>query len=592
MNLKNVETITNILNASPIRKYLKNKNNDISIFENEEKVLSDIDNIIQKNKNNLNNKLKVVIMGEVKAGKSTLVNYLVGKKVSFTNVIEATASILEIKYSQDEEIVIKRKDGKELTLKSIDELNRIVGIKEGSKDLIESIDLITIKIDIERLKTITIVDTPGLNTITRDNEEITENYIVNADLVLWVLNSNHLGQSDVDLKIEEVMEYGKPIIGVLNRIDEVDGDYLELINYVECEMGYMFKDIFAVSAKTAWDGYLENSNLKIEESKINSLNEYLECSIEKNADDIKIESALESINSQITRDLYTHKEAYNKLRNVLEKINKDYEELNNFNHKCKLEIDNKLDEWINRKFLQEERDELVRDYKMFNFKNEINEKLNDEILKCEINAIYESLSNHILQQWINNAETINRKESELNINYINSKDISDITNEEEVLKGSIKGGVAGGSAAVALASYSAWLGPAAASVSIGSALVTFVPPLLIAGIVAGSVWKLTGADENHKRNKIDKMISNIKNSVKKDIYPKMIYNLHNISDHYMNICLKDIESIITKYNTSKEEIESMSEDIDKYIRKVDDFVRNNQNECESKIKFERNKVIN
>ena len=44
-------------------------------------------------------KLKLVFVGEVKSGKSTLINRLVGRKVSPTNVLEVTSTIFEIHYS-------------------------------------------------------------------------------------------------------------------------------------------------------------------------------------------------------------------------------------------------------------------------------------------------------------------------------------------------------------------------------------------------------------------------------------------------------------------------------------------------------------
>ena len=59
MDLEKINKITNILNDSPIRIHLKNINN-ISIFENEKVVLNDIDRIIEINKQNFNEQLKIV----------------------------------------------------------------------------------------------------------------------------------------------------------------------------------------------------------------------------------------------------------------------------------------------------------------------------------------------------------------------------------------------------------------------------------------------------------------------------------------------------------------------------------------------------
>lgn len=42
---------------------------------------------------NLQQTLKVFVIGEVKAGKSSLINTLVGQQISPTNILEATASL-------------------------------------------------------------------------------------------------------------------------------------------------------------------------------------------------------------------------------------------------------------------------------------------------------------------------------------------------------------------------------------------------------------------------------------------------------------------------------------------------------------------
>ena len=53
-------------------------------------------------KNKLGQAMNVVVMGEVKAGKSTLLNAIVGKKIAPTDVLEATAAISELYYSEEE----------------------------------------------------------------------------------------------------------------------------------------------------------------------------------------------------------------------------------------------------------------------------------------------------------------------------------------------------------------------------------------------------------------------------------------------------------------------------------------------------------
>ena len=115
---------------------------------------------------NKTNPLKIVIVGEVKSGKSTLVNALLEKDISKTDVLEATSSILEVTYGEKYETKI--------------------------------VDCVTkIYLDLDILKKINIVDTPGLRSITTKNETKTLNYIQNADFIVFVIDATHIGQEDI-----------------------------------------------------------------------------------------------------------------------------------------------------------------------------------------------------------------------------------------------------------------------------------------------------------------------------------------------------------------------------------------------------------
>lgn len=575
MNLEKINEITSILNDSPIRSYLKNTNN-ISFFENEKVILNNIDRIIQINQENLQNPLKIVVLGEVKSGKSTLVNSLIGKKVSYTNVVEATASILEIKYSNQEKILINRADGKNIELKSLNELDNLIDENKKNQEFFGKINKILIETNIDKLREITLVDTPGLNTVTSENEERTENYIANADVILWILNSHHLGQSDVTDKIEEILDYGKPIICVLNRIDEINGDSYELIEYVKSEMGYMFTEVFATSAKKAWDGYYENNLSKIQESNINELYEYILNNIEGNAEKVQIDSIVESIKMQIQKDLYTHRATELRIDTMLQSFKKDIRELNQFNERLKEIINNKIAEWIDTEFFKEEKQLLNNCSNNDEFIKLAEKYTSEDHIQTIVSLEYERLQAYITDEWRNNTEEFIKRQ------YINDIDIVASINQyniigtdntsinNDVIDGVKQGGITAGAIGIGLAGYAAWLGPAAAYVSIGSAVAAFLPPLLIAGALGGAVWKLVGSDKKkiNRYNQIDALVFEIKSVVKKNIINKMKENLYNISDYYLENSSKMITSIIEQCNITSDEIARVKDEINIYITRI------------------------
>lgn len=575
MNLEKINEITSILNDSPIRAHLKNVK-DISIFENEKVILSDIDRIIQINKQNLKEPLKIVVLGEVKAGKSTLVNSLIGKRVSYTNVVEATSAILEIKYNNQEKISINTFSGKNIELKSLNELDNLIDQNKKNHEFFNNINKISIETNMNTLKEITLVDTPGLNTVTNENEERTENYIANADVILWILNSHHLGQSDVASKIDEVLDYGKPIICVVNRIDEINGNSYELVEYVKEEMGYMFTEVFATSAKKAWEGYCENNSSKLKESNINEVYKYILNNIERNAEKVQKDSIVESIKMQIQKDLYTHKGAELRIDAMLQSFQKDIKELKQFNGRIKDIINNKINEWIDTGFFEEEKKLLSSCSKDEEFTTLVKKYTSEDHIQTIVKFEYEKLQEYIADEWRNNTEEfikrqcINDIDLGASINPYNIIGTENTQNDNEVIGGIKQGGITAGAIGVGLAGYAAWLGPAAAYVSIGSAVAAFLPPLLIAGALGGAVWKLLGTDKKkiNRYNQIDSLVFEIKSAVKNSILKKMKENLYSISDYYFKSSSKMITSIVEQCNITSDELVRVKDEINRYINRI------------------------
>ena len=102
-----------INNESPIRKQIDISNEFEETYNEDAKRLKEIEENLEVIYNKINNTLKVVLMGEVKAGKSTIINSIVGEEISYVNVVEATASIIEIEYGFNENAAIKKKNKEE-----------------------------------------------------------------------------------------------------------------------------------------------------------------------------------------------------------------------------------------------------------------------------------------------------------------------------------------------------------------------------------------------------------------------------------------------------------------------------------------------
>jgi GTPase SAR1 family protein len=117
-----------------------------------EDTLRNLQNLIT----NLNQPFLFVVVGEVKAGKSSLLNALFGREFCKVDVLPATDRIYVFKYGETE---------------------YDVQLSEHLTERHRPIDF---------LKDFNIVDTPGTNTIVANHQEITENFVPMADLIVFV----------------------------------------------------------------------------------------------------------------------------------------------------------------------------------------------------------------------------------------------------------------------------------------------------------------------------------------------------------------------------------------------------------------------
>ncbi|MDQ6810226.1 MAG: dynamin family protein, partial [Verrucomicrobiota bacterium] len=170
--------------------------------------------------------LLFVVVGEVKAGKSSLLNALFGQEFARVDVLPATDRIYIFKYGETEKAI------------------------EVSPQLVERYQ------PIEFLRDFNVVDTPGTNTMVAEHQEITEGFIPRADLVLFVFSIvNPWSQSAWDLLNFVGKKWLKNIVFVLQQADLRDAEQVGVIlrhlqETALAKLGFA-PPIFAVSARKA-----------------------------------------------------------------------------------------------------------------------------------------------------------------------------------------------------------------------------------------------------------------------------------------------------------------------------------------------------
>ena len=168
-----------------------------------------------------------VVAGEVKAGKSSLLNALFGRDFCRVDVLPATDRINVFKYGDE------------------------------ARDVPVSPSLIERYQPVAFLRDFNIVDTPGTNTIVADHQTITEQFVPQADLIIFVFSVvNPWGASAWQFLELLQKRWLKNVIFVLQQVDlreetEVEAVVQHLRQTAMTRCGQAFP-IFTVAAKKAF----------------------------------------------------------------------------------------------------------------------------------------------------------------------------------------------------------------------------------------------------------------------------------------------------------------------------------------------------
>ncbi len=169
----------------------------------------------------------IVVCGEVKKGKSTFINAVIGQELLPTGVKETTSQVFRISNNESESFALVFTDG---TTEPItrDQLSRYGS--QVDADLMgepvfknRQLDYIQINIPIEFLpQGVSIVDTPGLGALYKSHELITHRYIRNAAAVVFIFDPSQPMVQQEKLFLEKVFSVTPFVMFVMTKIDCFD----------------------------------------------------------------------------------------------------------------------------------------------------------------------------------------------------------------------------------------------------------------------------------------------------------------------------------------------------------------------------------
>jgi Dynamin family len=182
-----------------------------------DEILSWIDdpafNSVKAIQRHLREPLSIAVVGRVKAGKSTLVNALVGTRIAPTAATECTQVVTWYRYGTNSRAELVLRDG----------ARHEVALIEGSLPTqigmpLEQVDHMEVELPQGALKRVTLVDTPGLESLTSERGEATREAVLGERA-----SRSTAGQVDALLFVFRDVEHQDEIL-FLQAFKESTGD--------------------------------------------------------------------------------------------------------------------------------------------------------------------------------------------------------------------------------------------------------------------------------------------------------------------------------------------------------------------------------
>jgi len=201
----------------------------------------------------------LVFVGEFNAGKSALINAILGEKVLQEGVTPTTSRVTLLKW------------GETMTEQIVD----------------DGFAIVTYPLPL--LKQVSIVDSPGSNALIRKHERLTDEFVPRSDLVLFTTSADRPMTESERQFLERILAWGKKIVFILNKTDifEDEAALEEVRSYILTNATTILgktPEFFPVSAKLAQRSQVESDESERQRlkaaSRVGELESYIDATLD------------------------------------------------------------------------------------------------------------------------------------------------------------------------------------------------------------------------------------------------------------------------------------------------------------------------
>ena len=177
----------------------------------------------------------MVVVGEFNAGKSAVINALLGGDYLPEGVVPTTSELVLIRHSDAVEPP---------------------GADRG---------MAVRRLPVPWLQEVNLVDTPGTNAVIRQHQELTEHFVPRSDLVLFVTSADRPFSESERAFLQQIRDWGKKVVIVINKIELLTTEaeqrqVLEFVRQNAHELLGVGPAIFAVSARLALEAKIRGES--------------------------------------------------------------------------------------------------------------------------------------------------------------------------------------------------------------------------------------------------------------------------------------------------------------------------------------------
>ena len=177
----------------------------------------------------------MVVVGEFNAGKSAVINALLGGDYLPEGVVPTTSELVLIRHSD--------------------------AVEQPGADG----GMAVRRLPVPWLQEVNLVDTPGTNAVIRQHQELTEHFVPRSDLVLFVTSADRPFSESERAFLQQIRDWGKKVVIVINKIELLTTEaeqrqVLEFVRQNAHELLGVAPAIFAVSARLALEAKIRGES--------------------------------------------------------------------------------------------------------------------------------------------------------------------------------------------------------------------------------------------------------------------------------------------------------------------------------------------